>query len=395
MVYGVARTAEGMLGALKIKTIGLSMIVKNELAVILQCLESVKPLVDYMLIEDTGSTDGTQDLIRQYLKREGIPGEVREEPWRDFAFNRTLGLKMLREREDIDYALVIDADEIVEYDKGFDVRAFKASLTEELYHVKIRLPPIEYYRPQLLKNRVAFEYRGVLHEFVEGPPGGFSVGTASGFHMLSGRGGARSQDPNKYQRDASVLECALRTERDPFLISRYTFYLAQSYKDLVNKDKALRHYLERSKLGFWDQEVYISLYEAASLTEQLKYPPHEVIGSYLTAYEQCAWRAEALHGAVRYCRLNNLHKQGYLIGKHAITIPRPDTGLFLQTWIYDYGVLDEFSVVAYWAGHYDECLEISLRLLAEGKLPQDQRPRIEMNADFARKKLSLGNGDKS
>ena len=122
-----------MPGALKIKTIGLSMIVKNESAVILQCLESVKPLVDYMLIEDTGSTDGTQDLIRQYLEREGIPGEVREEPWRDFAFNRTLGLKMLREREDIDYVLVIDADEIVEYDKGFDVRAFKASLTEELY----------------------------------------------------------------------------------------------------------------------------------------------------------------------------------------------------------------------------------------------------------------------
>jgi len=42
-------------------TIGLSMIVRNEAAVILRCLDSVRPLLDAVVIEDTGSTDGTQD----------------------------------------------------------------------------------------------------------------------------------------------------------------------------------------------------------------------------------------------------------------------------------------------------------------------------------------------
>ncbi|MEA1833890.1 glycosyltransferase family 2 protein [Methylobacterium durans] len=369
------------------KTIGLTMIVKNEAAVILRCLESVRPLVDYMLIEDTGSTDGTQDLVRDYFRREGIRGEVRDVPWRDFAHNRTVGLELLRQRAEIDYALIIDADEIIVLEDGFDVDAFKSSLSEDLYHVRIVFPPIVYHRPQLLKNHKGFEYRGVLHEYVEGPPEGFSAGTARGFHMLSSPSGARSMDPKKYHRDAALLRDALRKEKDPFLISRYTFYLAQSLRDSGKKEQALRHYLKRATLGYWIEEVYISLYEAALLKEALGYAPADVIGSYLAAYERVPGRAEALHGAVRYCRINDLFHQGYLIGAAAAAIPRPEGGLFVKDWIYEYGLLDELSVVAYWTGRYAECLEMSLRLLTEGKLPAHERPRIEQNADFARRNL--------
>ena len=40
------------------KTVGLCMIVKDESGVILRCLESVRSIADYVLVEDTGSTDG-------------------------------------------------------------------------------------------------------------------------------------------------------------------------------------------------------------------------------------------------------------------------------------------------------------------------------------------------
>jgi len=63
------------------KTIGLSMIVKDEAHVILKCLESVRPLVDYVLVVDTGSTDGTQQIVRDYLSHEKLAGIVVEEPW--------------------------------------------------------------------------------------------------------------------------------------------------------------------------------------------------------------------------------------------------------------------------------------------------------------------------
>lgn len=72
-----------------IPTIGLYMIVNNETAVIGRCLDSLRSLVDYELIEDTGSTDGTQQFIRAWLAKNNMPGEVIEEPWRDCAYDRS------------------------------------------------------------------------------------------------------------------------------------------------------------------------------------------------------------------------------------------------------------------------------------------------------------------
>ena len=77
------------------KSVALSMIVKDESQVILRCLRSVRPLIDYMLIVDTGSTDGTQQIIQNYLQDERLDGEVIDAPWRDFAYNRTMALALL------------------------------------------------------------------------------------------------------------------------------------------------------------------------------------------------------------------------------------------------------------------------------------------------------------
>ncbi|RUZ13480.1 glycosyltransferase, partial [Mesorhizobium sp. M7A.F.Ca.US.007.01.2.1] len=211
-------------------TIGLCMIVKNEAKVILQCLASALPLVDYVLVIDTGSEDGTQDLIRTFLTLHKVKGTVIDEPWRDFAYNRTFALDRLREVETVDYAMIIDADDVVVQDADFDPIAFKSNMEHDLYDVEVSHGGISFYRPQICRNRLPFSFKGVLHEYLEAPPGHLTRETAKGFRVATGRGGARSQNPRKYQDDAAVLENALATETDPFLISRYTFYLAQSYR---------------------------------------------------------------------------------------------------------------------------------------------------------------------
>src|SRR6476620_10524485 len=119
-------TAELPIGA---KTIGLCMIVKNETKVIRQCLESTLPLIDYILVVDTGSTDGTQEMIRDFLAHHKIDGAVIDEPWRDFAYNRSFALERLRDIVQVDYALVIDADDTVELDAGFDSVTFKTQMS--------------------------------------------------------------------------------------------------------------------------------------------------------------------------------------------------------------------------------------------------------------------------
>ena len=100
-------------------TIGLCMIVKNEAAIVTRCIESTRRLVDYVLIVDTGSTDGTQELIRSFPRETDLQGVVVEQPWQDFAFNRTSALAKLREHQEIDYALIMDADDLVVYDFEF------------------------------------------------------------------------------------------------------------------------------------------------------------------------------------------------------------------------------------------------------------------------------------
>ena len=58
----VARSLE-----MSIKTVGLCLSARNAKQVILRCLESVRPFVDYVLVEDGGSIDGTQAAVREWL----------------------------------------------------------------------------------------------------------------------------------------------------------------------------------------------------------------------------------------------------------------------------------------------------------------------------------------
>ena len=93
----------------------LNMIVKNESKIIKRCLESVLPFIDTWCIVDTGSTDGTQDIIKEFLK--DIPGILHEKPWINFGHNRNEALELARSWGD--FILLTDADMVL-VDKLFN-----------------------------------------------------------------------------------------------------------------------------------------------------------------------------------------------------------------------------------------------------------------------------------
>jgi glycosyltransferase involved in cell wall biosynthesis len=356
----------------KKQTVCLSMIVKNEAPVIRRCLESVKPLIDAWVIVDTGSTDGTQEIIKDCLR--SVPGELFERPWQDFAHNRSEALTFSRPRAT--YSLIIDADDAFELPDGYEL----PELTQEAYTVDIRDSGILYRRMQLVRNSLPWRYAGVLHEFLtaDGPHSAGHLDVA----MRRNHDGARRRDPKTYQRDAALLERALLTETDPFMVSRYTFYLAQSYKDCGEQEKALQHYLARAELGFWEQEVYISLYRAAQI-EEARGRTDEALALYARASDVAPYRAEALHGASRLCRHAGRNEEGYAIGKKGLGIHLPGDGLFTEPWIYHYGLKDEFAINAYWSDHFRASLDACISILTTRELPEDQRPRVAQNARFA------------
>lgn len=369
------------------KKIGLCMIVKNEAHVIRRCMDSLKRLIDYVLIIDTGSSDDTIDVINSWLIDNRILGEVIVEPWKNFAYNRTFALEKMREKNFIDYALMIDADEILVFEDDFEVDSFKGSLELDIYDIVTNMNGFIYNRPTLTINSKDCRYDGVVHEFLV-MDGSQSRSSACGFYNRPIQDSDRNRGENKFLKDALLIEEALEGELSEWFVSRYTFYLAQCYRDGGKPELALSNYLLRSQQGFWEEEVYISLYSAANLMKDLGYSRAEILDTYLRANEVSPSRAEALYGYINYCRVNGLNQRGYITGKHAINITSPSSSLFVESWVYDYGILDEFSIVSFWAGHYNQSKEACERLLSENKIPDHYYDRVKSNLQFAIDRLS-------
>lgn len=349
------------------------MIVRNEAHVIRRCLASVRPLLDHWIVVDTGSSDGTQTLVREAMA--GLPGELVERPWVDFAHNRSEALDLARPHGT--YALIIDADDELALAPGFNLPVLEA----DSYTLDIHYAGATYRRAQVVRNALAWRYRGVLHEFLDCPEARTQAHLP--IVMRIHHEGARSTDPTTYARDAAILEGALVAEADPFLTARYTFYLAQSHRDRGEREAALAAYLRRAEMGFWSEEVFVSLYQAGKLMEALGRDPETVLATYARASAAAPSRAEAAHAASRFCRGLERFADGLAVAEPALSLPAPADGLFVEPWIYAYGLADEFAVNAYWCGRHRDCLEASLRALESGAVPEAERPRLLANMRFA------------
>jgi glycosyltransferase involved in cell wall biosynthesis len=369
-----------------VKSIGLCLIAKNEAHVITRCIDSALPLIDFVLVVDTGSTDDTPRVVREYLKEKKLAGEVIHEPWRDFAYNRNVALRRMRDHGQIDYSLMIDADQILAYDADFVAERLKKKLRHDIYDLPMRSGPREMPVPNLVSTRVDIFYKSELHEYRVIPPGS-SRRLAKGLRILEMGDGGRSRNPNKYRDDAALLERLLLEERDPFLIARHKYFLGESYRQCGEDEKALHYYLERAKLGFWIEEIFLSYLYAGRLQVKLDRPGNEILETFLAGHKVCPWRVEALHGAAKLCRMQGLHHLGYMLAMPGLRLAIPETGMIVENWIYDYGLLDEFSVLCYWTERYQECLDATTRILREGKIPEQDRARVQLNADYAAEKL--------
>ena len=368
--------------------IGLCMIVKNEGKIIKRCLDSVKRIIDYVCIVDTGSTDNTIKEIHSWLKDNSIEGRVLKKDWVNFAVNRTQALAAIRENKDIDYVFMIDADETLEYEKDFDAEKFKSELKLDLYHVNCKLGGIEYHRTTLTKNSMPYIYKGVVHEYLECLETISTRGLAKGITNIPIQDSHRNEDKiKKFLDDAQKLEEAMKTETDPVIRTRYTFYLGQCYSDAKEYKKALPYYLERTKMGGWKEEIAVAYYKAGNIMAELKYPDEEVIQTYLNGFEAYPLKLECLHGAAKYCRLKKRFQQAFMISGMGLKLKKPEVGLFHMPWIWEYGIEDEFSTVAYWAGYYKEGLEVVRKLI--NKVPESERARILENLNFYLDKLDV------
>ncbi|MGQ0501650.1 MAG: glycosyltransferase [Panacagrimonas sp.] len=362
-------------------TVCLNMIVRDEAHVIARCLASVRPYIDCWVIVDTGSTDGTQALVRNALK--DLPGQLHERPWKNFGDNRSEAIALAAGRAD--YLLFIDADDYLVARDGFRLPV----LYDDVYRMVIRYGAIEYQRPVLVRAALGWHYKGVLHEYLESAATPASSSLLAGLCMQIEGGGGRSQidTQTKYARDADILEKALIDEPDN---ARYVFYLAQSYRDSGQLEKSLAAYGRRAAMPGFVEEAYCALLESARICRRLGRSSAEVADRYLQAYASRPQRAEAIGELARYHReAGPSWHLAHLFAERAATIALPPDVLFVERAWYEWCSLDELAIAAYWIGEWRQSREACERLLGSGLLPPEQRPRVLANLNFARDRLGL------
>ena len=364
----------------------LTMIVKNEAHVIERCIASVRPVIDAYCIVDTGSTDGTQDVIRRAL--EGMPGEVIDRPWHDFGTNRSEALELARPFGE--YSLMIDADVECILEPTFDPVEFRRSLTADHYWITFR-DRTEYQRPLISTTRLPYRYRGVLHEYLEPPSGAVDGGLVSGLHYRSSYDGASWRDPAKYGRDAETLARAIHEGRDPDLLGRYTFYLAQSLRDAGANEGAALMYRKRAEMPGWEQETYVAWLWHARMLRATGKPLNEILDALMRAQEVVPTRAEAWCDAATYCREDKLHQAAYVFARRALDMDRPTEGLFVEPEVYTWRALYEYSISAYYAGDHVGGLRACHRLLYADLLPPAEREATERNVEVYPAEAIAGN----
>ncbi|MCW3084633.1 MAG: glycosyltransferase [Bacteroidetes bacterium] len=336
----------------------LNMIVRNEAAVIRRCLESVMPYISSWVIVDTGSTDDTKEIIRECLK--DLNGELHERPWKNFGHNRSEALELAKGKGD--YILIIDADEVLVFNRGFQWPAFD----KDGYFIETKLGITSYPRMQLVDNRLHWKFISVLHEYIYSSEMK-STETLLNVYNHPHTDGARSNDPNKYKRDALVLENALLDEPGN---SRYVFYLAQSYRDAGEMDLALKNYEKRVTLGGWPEEVWFSLYQIGLMSMERGEEWEITKDKLLKAYEYRPSRAEPLYRIAMYYRNKERYDLTFLYAEKGAQIPIPAKDiLFIEKNVYEYLLPMELAISAHWIGRHDLALAANNKILAARQAP--------------------------
>lgn len=359
------------------------MIVKNEAHCIERCLNSVKDFIDLVYINDNGSIDGTQEKIFEWCMDNKMRVVVNSVPWVDFGFNRSDVLsKIYRDHKEIDYILMIDADEVLTFAAGTNPETLKESLTCDLYDIETKLGGFNYMRAQLFSNKYRWMYKGVLHEYPESIDPTSTRETLKGVRNIPIQDSARNKNPNKFADDAKMLQVAYEKETDPFLKSRYCFYLAQSYKDSGDKYNASMYYSRRLDLGFWSEEIYISLLSVHRIENSIMDISDQLPIELLKAIDVNPNRAEAYFELMLYFKGKNNWRAAYLFGKEAITKVKNPYFLFIENWIYDYAAQFEMSIIAWYAKDKELGHLLTKLCIQNPLLPQNYRETAKNNLKF-------------
>ena len=393
----------------KINKICLCMIVRNESVIIERCLNSVKSIIDYLCICDTGSTDDTVEIIERWCKREKIPGRVEYEEFKNFGYNRSFVFQLAKNTyPEATYVLLMDADLTLTIPSNFS----KQTLNENCYILKHRLVngQMSYWNIRLIKLALDWKCVGVTHEY-------WTLESKQEIVLKKYEqlviedyddGGCKA---DKLERDIRLIKAELDNSLDNLLDNsldsgnridevlkkRYLFYLGYTHYILQNYKEAINYFNLRLGLDshinseetvycyyrigccyeelanlLVNSEVDLSIDLSGDLSIDLsvkkwkKIIRYEAMASYyyLMSWELRPSRAEGLYRLTRFYRMRqsyNLALVYGLIGK-SIEYSEEDS-IFIEDDVYLYRFDYELAQIALYIPGKEYIAQTSLNYL--------------------------------
>lgn len=307
-------------------SISLCMIIKNEEDVLRRCLSSIQSCVDEIIIVDTGSSDTSVAIAKEFTPH------VYTYTWKDdFADARNYAFSFASK----DYCMWLDADDIVTRKDCDDIVKLKQTLDPSIDIVMMKYntafdaqgnPIFSYYRERLLKRSAGFLWEGVIHEVI-GLRGNIMYSPIAISHKKM-----KASDPN---RNLRIFENLIA--KNISLSLREQFYYARELYYHHRFDDAIQQFTMflKSHQGWLENCI-----DACQMRAYCLYEMKQDVAALVSLLESFLYdvpRAEVLCDIGKHFLDRQLYTQAIHWYKQALLCERHDeSGAFIQPDCYNF-----------------------------------------------------------
>jgi tetratricopeptide (TPR) repeat protein len=330
--------------------IAMAMMVKNESFRIEVSLKSCLGFISKFIIYDTGSTDTTVDIIKNFCKKYKISLYLKYGTFIDFSTSRNILLQFADTINNIDYILLLDCND--ELQNGANLIKFcKQEHKESAFFIKQSWKTdiiIDYFNIRLIKPRHGWKYNGVVHEYIDSDSTtDIKIPDVVLFQD-------RTKDDNKsglrFIKDKELLLSEYKKEdKTP----RTIYYLAQTCECLRQYDEAIIYFKDRLNYEGFYEERYQAAYHIGMISRRIGKSFEDYSGYFLLAFS-IMHRTEPLVRLAEYYIDKKAWTQAYFYLHESCKIDIPICGLFVDSEMYKYYRWHLMGIVAFYTNQYKE-----------------------------------------
>jgi tetratricopeptide (TPR) repeat protein len=222
----------------KCKIVMITMF-KNEARSIERMLNSCLPFVDYYVLQNNGSTDGSDQIVKDFLINNELSGTLYdvEEGWVGFGWNRD---HLIQTCQDIDHGcdwiLKMDCDEVLEIDSNFNWELLSDKSTQA-FHIPAVSGTCVYYRAWMWNANLPWRFNhDTCHETIyceipEIDKNFVCKDLPKSFRQVGYNEGQSWSVPTKFISDSLILEEKMIKENTIHSDIYHFWYIGKSYAD--------------------------------------------------------------------------------------------------------------------------------------------------------------------